>query len=268
MASARRRIRRTGGDRTGPASSRAWRRCTCVSARGTSGAASSASHVRAAVGDARGAVGVPRLHLDRLPDVERGLRRRRRAREAPAVRGDRQRDAQDAGDRELHRQRGAQPGGDAAQRDGDADREQVERAGEELGADQHGRRDPPDPYAAHRSPSLVGTRSTVASIKPLSAIADGAATPSVAGARRAAVAGSAPARRADSGIIFLFESSAFARIDRRTAGGCHADLRIPLLVLRPRARGAAEVLRRAARHLPVVRQATRWSSSCPPPASS
>ena len=44
---------------------------------------------------------------------------------------------------------GAQPRGDAAQRDGDADRQQVERAGDELGADQHRRRDPPDPVDAH-----------------------------------------------------------------------------------------------------------------------
>ena len=78
-----------------------------VAARGTSGDRELGVPGRAAVVDARGAVGVPGLHAHRLPDIERGLRRRRRACEPPAVRDDRQRDAQDAGNRELHRQRGA-----------------------------------------------------------------------------------------------------------------------------------------------------------------
>ena len=47
-------------------------------ARGAWGAAISASHCVAAIGDARRAVVAPRQHLDFLPDVEAGLRRRHR----------------------------------------------------------------------------------------------------------------------------------------------------------------------------------------------
>ena len=43
---------------------------------------------------------------------------------------------------ELHGQRRAEPRGEAAHDEGDADREQVERAGHELGADQHRRQRP------------------------------------------------------------------------------------------------------------------------------
>ena len=56
----------------------------------------------------------------------------------PAVRDERHRDGRARRPiGELHRRRRAEPGGDAAERDRDADRQQVERAGDELGADQH-----------------------------------------------------------------------------------------------------------------------------------
>ena len=77
---------------------------------------------------------------------------------------------QDARHRELHRLAGAEQCGDAAKRRGDADRQQIERAGEELGANQNRRRDPPDPMTVHR-PVLPRVTARRARIKQFRALA-------------------------------------------------------------------------------------------------
>ena len=110
------------------------------------------------VGHARRAVGPPAFDPHRLADVERRLGRRHRTCETPAVRGDRQHQTEHAGDRELHRHAGAQPGGDAPGGNGDAHRQKVERADQELDADQHDSRDPPDPESTHRQARLRRAR--------------------------------------------------------------------------------------------------------------
>ena len=70
----------------------------------------------------------------------------------PAMRDHRPDDREHAGGQQLHRHRRAEPRGDAAERERDADGEQVERAGEQLGADQHRRENPPDPVIGHVIP--------------------------------------------------------------------------------------------------------------------
>jgi len=105
--------------------------------------------VRATIRDARGAVRVPGADVDCLPEIERRLRRRRRARKPPAMRNDSEDHTQHAGDRKLHRFARAKPCGDAAEGGRDADCEQVESTGDQFGPDQDRRCDPPDPMSAH-----------------------------------------------------------------------------------------------------------------------
>jgi len=100
---------------------------------------------RAAIGDTGGAIGIPRPHLHGLADVERRLRGGLRAAQAPAMREDRQHDAANRRNEELDRNRGAEPRGNPAGGRGQPDGQQVERARDQLGADQHRRCDPPRP---------------------------------------------------------------------------------------------------------------------------
>src|SRR5260221_1313667 len=108
--------------------------------------------LRAAVVDARRAVVVPRENLDFLPDIEPGLRRRRRVQFAPLMRSNGSGDRKDATDEQLRGRRRPEPRGDAAQRKRHAHGKQIKRAGHEFEADEGGREYPPYPEVRHSVP--------------------------------------------------------------------------------------------------------------------
>ena len=96
--------------------------------------------LRAAIVDARGAVGVPALR--RAPTGRRRATAAAPARRAPRASGARRsyRDHREhAADEQLHRHATRRATRRCRRRERDADRQQVERAGHELGADQQRR---------------------------------------------------------------------------------------------------------------------------------
>ncbi len=125
-----------------------------VCARCDSGAGELGVPLRAAVVDPGDAVVLPAQHFHRLADVERCVRRGRPG-ETPAMRDHRAAHAEYTGDGQLHRDFRAGQRGEPARGERDAHREQVERAGHEFRADQHGREHPPDPVVGHRRSSIV-----------------------------------------------------------------------------------------------------------------
>src|SRR5665213_1315207 len=149
--------------------------------------------------------------MNALADVGRYLRRRR-VQHPPAVCNEGERKSEHRGHRPLQLGVRAEPGGHATQRHRDTDRQQVERIGDELGADQHRRRDLPRPLDIHcrllRCPVVVAAKHT--------------APPSTASRRCAASRRQlreAPSD-ADLGYNFLFES---ARCDSPPATVCGDD---------------------------------------------
>src|SRR5689334_14719 len=103
----------------------------------------------AAINDARRAVGAPCLDMNAAADVEAGLRQWLSALAPPMVRERGPDHGQHAGGEQLHRPRDARDRHGAPDRARDADRQQIEGSGDELGADQDRGENPPQPIVGH-----------------------------------------------------------------------------------------------------------------------
>src|SRR5438105_2330249 len=110
--------------------------------------------LRAPVGDARGAVLVPYLDLDALAHVQPWLRRRSAFALAPLVGGVAADERKCAADEQLGRHGRTEPGRRTAEEARNTHREEIERSGDELRADERHADDPPQPVRRHAPPPV------------------------------------------------------------------------------------------------------------------